>query len=57
MLAPLRCSGTCELVSVHVIPRPRGGDLEEVFPISFKGDWQHLMVGRIRHASSVAIGA
>ena len=26
-----------ELVSVHVIPRPHG-DLEEVFPISFKGD-------------------
>lgn len=25
------------LVSVHVIPRPHG-DLEEVFPISFKGD-------------------
>ncbi len=24
-------------VSVHVIPRPHG-DLEEVFPISFKGD-------------------
>ncbi|EIT9979938.1 ethanolamine utilization protein EutM, partial [Salmonella enterica] len=23
--------------SVHVIPRPHG-DLEEVFPISFKGD-------------------
>ena len=26
-----------EVVSVHVIPRPHG-DLEEVFPISFKGD-------------------
>ncbi|KAB1444145.1 BMC domain-containing protein, partial [Salmonella enterica subsp. enterica serovar Schwarzengrund] len=26
-----------ELVSVRVIPRP-DGDLEEVFPISFKGD-------------------
>lgn len=26
-----------ELVSVHVIPRPHG-NLEEVFPISFKGD-------------------
>lgn len=26
-----------ELVSVHVIPRPHG-DLEDVFPIGFKGD-------------------
>ncbi|EHC84900.1 Ethanolamine utilization polyhedral-body-like protein EutM, partial [Salmonella enterica subsp. enterica serovar Senftenberg str. A4-543] len=37
MLAPRAAQRIGELVSVHVIPRPHG-DLEEVFPISFKGD-------------------
>ncbi|HAD5692255.1 TPA_asm: ethanolamine utilization microcompartment protein EutN [Salmonella enterica subsp. enterica serovar Typhi str. CT18] len=41
-----------ELVSVHVIPRPHG-DLEEVFPISFKG--AATFDGRPDKTRSVAI--